>query len=283
MERKLNDYYEDNVEEFGVTNVWKNTEILDSITTERGTLLEFIKRPGWDIACYMNNSIQSCLIDEKIYHEALVHPVMSTIESPKRVCIFGGGEGATAREVLKYKSIDTVDMYEWDYNVVSTFREFYPQWAKGAWDDSRLIIHYSDIFTEIENAPEEKYDIIIIDLFEPSEIENEKWIYLFKNLKKWLTPNGSMVMYAGMRAAPNKVQPYTTLMINYSLENIVVPYEDMPNIKSITPYKVYIPSFSGESCFLLCHHPDNHVILDDSSNRYKINNSIWNSYKTFNW
>lgn len=284
MGRELQDYHEDNTEEFGVENVWKNTEILDSIKTERGTLLEFIKRPHWGLACYMNNSVQSCLTDEHIYHEALVHPVMSTLSNPKRVCIFGGGEGATAREVLKYRSVETVDMFEWDCNVVSTFREFYPQWAQGAWDDPRLTIHYSDIFTGITDAPEEKYDIIIMDLFEPSDIDSEKWIYLFKNLKNWLTSNGSIVMYAGMRAPPNKPQPYSELMRNYAMENILVPYDDDEfHIKSITPYRVYIPSFSGESCFLLFHNPNNPVKLDDSPVNYKITDAVWNSYRTFNW
>jgi spermidine synthase len=65
-------YEEDTIEEFGVAHKWHNVEIKESIVTHRGTKVEIVERPKWGLACYMDNSIQSCLIDEKIYHEALV-------------------------------------------------------------------------------------------------------------------------------------------------------------------------------------------------------------------
>ena len=65
-------YNEDNMQEFGVTNQWHNVVIKDSIITHRGTKVEMIERPKWGLACYMDNSIQSALIDERIYHESLV-------------------------------------------------------------------------------------------------------------------------------------------------------------------------------------------------------------------
>ena len=119
--------YKEEVKEFGVSYNWYNAIIKDSIITHRGTKLEMIERPNWGIACYMDNTIQSAEIDEKIYHEALVHPIMSN--DVKKVLIIGGGEGATAREVLKWP-VEEVDMIEWDKDVVELFRTKYPQWAK---------------------------------------------------------------------------------------------------------------------------------------------------------
>jgi predicted membrane-bound spermidine synthase len=46
-------------------------------------------------------------IDERVYHEALVHAPMllyPAAPGPKRVVIIGGGEGATVREVCAQKS-----------------------------------------------------------------------------------------------------------------------------------------------------------------------------------
>ena len=148
-----NIYLENNIQEFGVSHYWDSALIEESIITKRGTKLEMIKRPQWGLACYMDNSIQSCEVDEKIYHEALVHPVMLSVTDRRRVMIIGGGEGATAREVLKWPDVETIDMYEWDRDVVTLFSDKYPQWAKGAWESPKLTIHYKDIFEEITNYP----------------------------------------------------------------------------------------------------------------------------------
>ena len=113
MASKSGEYSENTWDEFGVEHRWKNTQLLDSTMTDRGTLVEMVYRPHWGVACYMDNAIQSCEVDEHIYHESLVHPVMSSSGDKKHAMIIGGGEGATAREVLKW-SVEKVDMFEWD-------------------------------------------------------------------------------------------------------------------------------------------------------------------------
>jgi predicted membrane-bound spermidine synthase len=283
-------YEEDNIQEFGVTNVWNNANIKDSITTSRGTKVEMVERPGWGLACYMDNSIQSCEVDERIYHESLVHPVLISVNDKKRVMIIGGGEGATAREVLKWQGVEQVDMFEWDKDVVELFREKYPQWAKGAWNDPRLKLHYEDIFTAIKTSPSKlnKYDVIIIDLFEPCEDNKELWRTLIKSLHNWISINGSIVMYAGMRNILEKEQPYQKLinMIEYVEIQPGKFVKDLTLNKEIIPYRVWIPSFSGESMFLLLKHK--HIIPQLNFEEAKqidshITNDIWNSYKTLNW
>jgi hypothetical protein len=142
-------YIDNSWKEGNVSYVWRDIARLDSIITHRKTHVEMIHRPDWGVACYMDGDIQSCELDEALYHESLVHPVMSSVVRPKRVMIVGGGEGATAREVLKWPSVEHVDMYEWDEDVVRLFQMKYPQWAKGAWDDPRLHLHFEDIFEKI--------------------------------------------------------------------------------------------------------------------------------------
>lgn len=283
-------FKEDTVQEFGVTHYWSNTTIKDSFTTKRGTKVQIIERPKWGLACYMDNSIQSSLIDEKIYHESLVHPVMLSVKERSRVMIIGGGEGATAREVLKWSDVEQVDMYEWDEEVVKFFKSKYPEWAKGAWDDKRLKLHFVDIFEAINNPPSrtKKYDVIIIDLFEPCEENKQKWTTLIKSLHNWVTVNGSIVMYAGMRNILEKQQPYQKLIdiIEYRELRPGHMVRDLCLSKDIVPYRVWIPSFSGESMFLLLKH---YNIVDKLKfNELKVFNShitdeVWNSYKTLNW
>jgi predicted membrane-bound spermidine synthase len=282
-------FKEDTVQEFGVTHYWSNTNIKESFTTKRGTKVQIIERPKWGLACYMDNSIQSALIDERIYHESLVHPVMSSVKERKRVMIIGGGEGATAREVLKWSDVEQVDMYEWDEQVVKLFKEKYPEWAKGAWDDKRLKIHYSDIFETIKTPPSKfkKYDVIIIDLFEPCEENKSQWVTLIKSLHNWLYLNGSIVMYAGMRNILEAQQPYQKLIDMIEFREVSPGHlvRDLCLYKEITPYRVWVPSFSGESMFLLLKHPQGEKLNFEELKTQKshITEEVWNSYKTLNW
>jgi spermidine synthase len=283
-------FKEDTIQEFGVTHYWNDTTIRESFTTKRGTKVQIIERPKWGLACYMDNSIQSALIDEKIYHEALVHPAMLSVKERKRVMIIGGGEGATAREVLKWSGVEEVDMFEWDREVVELFRNKYSQWAQGAWDDPRLMINYSNIFETIKAPPKksQKYDVIIIDLFEPCEENKEEWKTLIKSLHNWITVNGSIVMYAGMRNITEKIQPYEKLIETIEFMEVSPGHliRDLCLCKEITPYRVWIPSFSGESMFLLLKHPQNTNKFEFEETK-KINShiteNIWTSYKTLNW
>lgn len=221
--------YSEVVPEFGVTYLWHNAIIKESIITHRGTKVEMVERPNWGLACYMDNCIQSCLLDEKIYHEALVTPVMSN--SIKKVLIIGGGEGATAREVLKWP-VEKVDMIEWDRDVVELFKK-YPQWSQGAWDDPRLTVIHEDIF-KVQFT--EKYDAIIIDLFEPDDKMNT----FIKNMN-WTS---QIIIYAGMNTIVE--QPYKKLMNAIEYDS----WRGIPLGPNIKTYKIYIPSFSGECVFL---------------------------------
>jgi spermidine synthase len=238
-----------------------------------------IQRPKWGIACYMDNAIQSCEIDEALYHESLVHPVMSSVDSPKRVMIIGGGEGATAREVLKYPTVECVDMYEWDKDVVQLFQSKYPQWARGAWEDPRLRLYHDDIFKTIEEYPVVQYDIVIIDLFDPSAETHASWKHLLQHLNKWVRPTGSIVMYAGIRERTSSQQPYEILaniMMNLSGDLNTHLFK-----KYMIPYHVFVPSFLGESTFLLLC-PTSGFKIDRTINSH-MSDLVWKSYQTFNW
>jgi len=250
-----------------------NGIVLDSIITRRGTHVEMIQCPTWKIACYMDGIIQSCEMDEATYHESLVHPIMNHTVRKNRVLIIGGGEGATAREVLKWP-VEQVDMYDWDEEVVQLFQNKYPQWAKGAWEDKRLTLHFDNIFDIISEEPSAPYDIIIIDLFDPEEANRNAWSHLFQNLHKWMTPNTSIVIYAGM-IQPQSKQPYELLRDMITSDNILAN-------KEIISYKVPIQSFLGESVFLFVktEGTDNMYIPNNISSH--ITTDKWKSYQNMN-
>ena len=70
----------------------------------------------------LDHKTQSSQHDEHVYHETLVHPTMLAHPNPKRVYIGGGGEMATAREVLRHKSVEQCVMVDIDKVVVDFAR-----------------------------------------------------------------------------------------------------------------------------------------------------------------
>ena len=62
--------------------------------------MHIVETGAYGKALVLDGKWQSCTGDEFLYHEPLVHPAMLQHNSPKHVLILGGGEGATAREVI---------------------------------------------------------------------------------------------------------------------------------------------------------------------------------------
>lgn len=121
--------------------------------------------------------IQSSLVEEAAYHEALVHPAMFAHPDPKRVAIIGGGEAATLREVLKHKSVQDAIMIEIDEMIVKASRKHLPEWSNCTefgtdWcvEDPRAEMYYEDAlawflhrYPHGKNASAKPMDIIIMD------------------------------------------------------------------------------------------------------------------------
>ncbi|CAI9777314.1 unnamed protein product [Fraxinus pennsylvanica] len=57
-------------------------------------------------ALVIDGKLQSAEIDEFIYHESLVHPALLNHLNPKTIFIMGGGEGSTAREILRHGPVE---------------------------------------------------------------------------------------------------------------------------------------------------------------------------------
>ena len=103
--------------------------------------------------------------DEFIYHEMIVHVPMAVHPNPKRVLIIGGGDGGTARELLRYKNVESVDLVEIDERVVDISRKYLPQTAC-SFDDERLHCYFEDGLKFIRHCNNE-YGLIIVDSTDP--------------------------------------------------------------------------------------------------------------------
>ena len=88
--------------------------------------------------------------DEFVYHEMISHPALFAHPNPKRVLIIGGGDGGTAREVLKHASVEHVDMVEIDEAVVRASKLFMPH--VGDFDNPKLHVLYEDGIAFMKNV-----------------------------------------------------------------------------------------------------------------------------------
>ena len=147
----------------------------------------------------LDGKTQSTERDEFIYHEALVHPTMLSHPCPKRIFIGGGGEGATAREVLKHKSVERVVMVDIDKEVVSACRKYLPNHHQGSFDDERMEIIFEDAL-EFLLSTDELFDVAIIDVPDPLESGPAHKVFtmeFYRVLIKRLTSSGVMVSQSG--------------------------------------------------------------------------------------
>lgn len=222
------------------------TDVTDvtELTTHRGTHVQMIHHPDFGVTCYMDGLVQSSEFDEAVYHRTLVSGAMRSVPHARRALILGGGEGATAREVLRSTFIEHVDMVEWDRDVIALFRDQYPQWGKHAWSDPRLHLHTEDAFSFVETLLT-PYDVIVVDLFDPEEGDLPRWVGLVRALERILAPNGAIVMYTGM---------YEPAVLKTVYDLLTETVSCLPNHARV-PYRVTIPSFEGESTFLLFRPP----------------------------
>ncbi|MEN2767464.1 polyamine aminopropyltransferase [Ornithinibacillus xuwenensis] len=108
--------------------------------------------------------------DEFIYHDMIVHPAFATNPNIKSVLIIGGGDGGTAREVLRYPTVEEVVMVEIDERVFRLCQEYLPLTAKGVEEDNRMNLIFDDGLAYVKNAKNESFDLILVDSTDPISV-----------------------------------------------------------------------------------------------------------------
>lgn len=103
--------------------------------------------------------------DEFIYHDMIVHVPMATNPKIRKVLVIGAGDGGTVRELVRYKTIEKIDMVEIDKLVVDVCREYFPNSTSGL-DDPRVTLYFQDGLKYVSEKTDE-YDLIIVDSTDP--------------------------------------------------------------------------------------------------------------------
>ena len=190
----------------------------------------------------LDGDTQSAALDERIYHEALVHPACAAHGAPKRALILGGAEGASLRELLRIPGMGRVTMVDIDGDVVAACREHLPEWSDGAFDDSRAELIIGDARAYVD-ASAEDFDVVIGDLTEPLEDSPSYGLHtvgFYRKIRARLTPRGVYALQASMAGPHNHgthARMIATLRAAFS---------------RVAPYSTYVPAFDTEWGFALC-------------------------------
>lgn len=195
----------------------------------------------------LDGKVQSSEVDEWVYHEALVQPAMLAHAAPKRVFIAGGGEGATAREVLRHQSVAECVMVDLDEEVVVLCKEHLPNHHEGAFDDPRLTLVFADAIAYLRDNPE-PFDVLIIDVPDPLEGGPAYLLYteeFYSMAASRLAPGGIIVTQSGPCGPLDVTEVFSA--INNTMGTV---------LGGTSPYRVYIPSFGTMWGFIAAGLPD---------------------------
>jgi spermidine synthase len=222
---------------------YKNQSI--HIHTEKQEV-DILESAAWGKMLFLDGTLQSTTQDEVIYHNALVHPLMSVVGKRGSILILGGGEGATAREVLRWQGVENVIMVDYDKELVDVMRgPTGDRWSKGSFRDRRLQVLHDDAWHYMPRAG--NYDAVIVDLTDP-DLKKQKWMPLLQGVMDSIKPTmGGFVMNAGLYL------PWKTEQLRYIKDMI----EELCLVNPGFRYYIYttlIPSFNGEWTFIVVSH-----------------------------
>ncbi|MFY9234344.1 MAG: fused MFS/spermidine synthase [Fimbriimonadaceae bacterium] len=154
--------------------------------------------PRFGKTLFLDYNIQSSLMDEYVFHECMSQPAMTLHPSPKRVCVCGGGEGATLREALKHNTVEEAVMVDIDRELVDMVKIHMPEWHQGAFDDPRTTLLHEDARAYLERN--KGFDVILSDLPNPHGEGPAQYLFTkeyFQICADALNDDGVFAMQAG--------------------------------------------------------------------------------------
>jgi spermidine synthase len=201
-----------------------------------------VRSPIFGKMLVIDGDTQSAQVDERIYHEALVHPALAAASDRREVLILGGGEGATLREALRCPDVTRCTMVDIDGLVIELSKKYLPEWSDGAFDDARARTIVGDAL-QFMRDDSQRYGVVISDLTEPLEDSPSNPLFndsVFGLIKSRLVEGGVYVLQASTGAVINAwlhCKMARTLRRHYA---------------HVVSFVTHVPAFDTEWAFLAC-------------------------------
>src|SRR4051812_22436251 len=147
----------------------------------------------------LDGAIQITEGDEFVYQEMLTHVPLLAHGSATNVLIIGAGDGGVLRRVLQHPNVKRVVMVEIDGEVIRLSKEFLPNIAGNAWNDPRAQVIVGDGIDYVKNAPDNTFDVIIVDSTDPIGVGEVLFTDdFYRNSARILTAQGLIVNQCGV-------------------------------------------------------------------------------------
>lgn len=143
----------------------------------------------------INNMVMATEKDEAHYHEMIAHPALTSHALPRQVLIIGGGDGGTAREVLKHSAVENVTLVEIDPIVINACTQFLPTMSH-SFKNQKLKLIVGDGIEYVKDCIRQqiKFDVILIDGSDPvGPAEGLFTKEFYHNCHQLLSENGILV------------------------------------------------------------------------------------------
>ncbi|MGL4560667.1 MAG: polyamine aminopropyltransferase [Brevinema sp.] len=177
--------------------------------------------------------------DEFMYHDMIVHVPMACNPQIKTVLVIGGGDGATVRELTRYKHLEKIVMVDIDERVVHLCQEFIPS-TSSKLTDPRVTLLFQDGVKFVEESADHSYDLIIVDSTEPISVgEGLFSTEFYKNCHRILADHGILIN--------QHESPY----YDFFAKAMKKAHDKLKNIFPISKvYQLYVPTYpSGHWLF----------------------------------
>jgi spermidine synthase len=193
-----------------------------------------------DLRLFLNSHLQFSSRDEYRYHEALVHPGLAAVPTPRHVLVLGGGDGLAVREILKYPQVETITLVDLDPEMTHLFSSnpMLTQLNQKSLLSSKVHVINADAFPWIDSNID-SFDFIVIDFPDPTNYSLGK-LYttaFYRAVARHLSAQGFIV-----------VQSTSPMFARDSFWCIAQTLKQS-GLQTF-PYHVYVPSF-GEWGFVL--------------------------------
>ena len=172
--------------------------------------------------------------DEFIYHECMVHVPALAHSDPKRALVMGGGDGCSARELLKHPSIESIVIAELDPMVVTTCRENFSDVNHHAFDDPRVRVEIGGALAFLRNSST-LFEVIVMDLTDPDDAESAP-LYsteTYQLICDRLAPDGVLSLHIGSAF--------------FHPERFAATLRDLRTVfAEVLAYKAFMPTYGAE-------------------------------------
>ena len=205
-----------------------------------------------DLRLYLNGQLQFSSLDERRYHETLSASAMTSAPEHSQVLILGGGDGLLAREVLRYDGVEHVTVVDIDPAVTEMARTnpLLNALNEGSLRDRRVEIRNEDAFTFSARAPVGSYDVVLIDLVDPSNEKVAKLysVEFYQQVLALMSPTGVMV-----------TQATSTFFSPSAFSTVASTVAAAQEGRGTYPFSINVPSF-GEWGFVMSTAGPEHLL-----------------------